>query len=285
MPLELVSHDDFLSALACARNVSLAAYCLGAPMRDALIAAAANGSKVSVVLDGAFPFDRTGVRAAANAALVEDLRAHGVMARIIGAKEAAHTKAAVIDDVAWLDDRNFPSSGPDTLVRDDDAADVAAVRDRICGGASGSARIAFTKGAALALEAGVLRHAPSGELGVATESFGYGNVYGILKRRAERGDHVRLLVDAREAAHGKDHEALAHLARAGVEVRVGDNNNNNNKLAVAGGQAWIGSANATHPSPEQSDWGLITQAAPAVALLHDRFESAWSDPRDRPFMA
>ncbi len=251
-------------------------------MRDALIAAAANGSQVSVVLDGAFPFDSTGARARANAQLAADLRADGVAARITGANEAAHTKAAVIDDVAWLNDRNFPSSGPDTLVRDDEAADVAAVRDRISGGTSNSDRIAFTKGAALALEARVLADAPPGELEVATENFGYGTVYGILKRRAEGGDHIRLLVDAREAARGKDREALAHLARAGVEVRV---RNDNDKIALAGRQAWIGSANPTHPLPEQSDWGLITQASRAVALLHHRFETAWSDPHDRPFIA
>jgi len=282
MPLELASHTDFLSALADARNVSLAAFCLGAPMRDALIAAAAHGGTVNVVLDGAFPFDPTGARAAANARMAENLRAHGVKARITGVDEATHTKAAVTDGVAWLDDRNFPSSGPDTLVRDDEAADVAVVCDRIAGGQSTSERIAFTKGAALALEARVLMQSPAGELDVATENFGYGAVYGILKRRAEGGDHIRLLADEREAARGQDHQALAHLQAAGVDVRL---RHDDDKVALAGGQAWIGSANPTFPLPEQSDWGLITQAAPAVARLHDRFEAAWNDPHDRPFIA
>lgn len=251
-------------------------------MREALITAAEQGAKVDVVLDGAFPFDRSGVRAAANARLAKDLRAHGIDARITGAKEAAHTKAAVVDDVAWLDDRNFPSSGADTLVRDDEAADVAAVSNRIAGGAANSERIAFTKGEALALEARVLTQAPRGELDVATENFGYGTIYGILKRRAEGGNRVRLLVDEREAARGKDHEALAHLARVGVEVKV---RHDTDKVALGGAQAWIGSANPTYPSPEQSDWGLITKAAPAVGQLRQRFEVAWNDPHDRAFVA
>ncbi len=251
-------------------------------MRDALISAAAHGAKVDVVLDGVFPFDPTGTRAAANAHLAADLRAHGVKARVAGADEATHTKAAVTDDVAWLDDRNFPSSGTDILVRDDEAADVAAIQDRIAGDASSSERIAFTKGTALALEARVLTDAPPGELDVATENFGYGAIYGLLKRRAEGGDHIRLLGDEREAARGQDHQALAHLASAGVEIRL---RHDDDKIALAGMRAWIGSANATYPSPEQSDWGLITQATPAVALLHNRFEAAWNDPHDRPFIA
>lgn len=282
MPLQLSTHAEFLAALASARKISLAAYCLGNPMRQALMSAAAHGADVSILLDGAFPFDHTGARAAANAHLAADLRAHGIDVRVSGVEEPGHTKAAVVDDVAWLDDRNFPSLGPDTLVRDDETDDVAAVGNRIAGGTATSERIAFTKGEALALEARVLTQAPSGELDVATENFGYGTIYGILKRRAQNGDRVRLLVDAREAARGKDHEALVHLTCAGVEVRV---RHDTDKIALGGAQAWIGSANPTYPSPAQSDWGLVTQAGPAVAQLRQRFEVAWQDPHDQAFVA
>ncbi len=52
------------------------------------------------------------------------------------------------------------------------------------------------------------------------------------------------------------------------------------KLALTGGNAWLGSANATWLDPRtvnQSEWGVVTQDAAALTALRARFDAAWND--------
>ncbi len=168
------SHDAFLSALADARYVALSSYVLTQDLADRLIACADRGAEVHVRLSAHLVGDTTGRRTAAAARTVKRLLEHGVDAALTGEGDTApHLKAAAIDNAAWLDDRNFPRIGPDLIVRDDDPADVAAVRACLDGSSPGStARLTFTKATALAQEAGAIAAAPPGEIDVSTEDIG-----------------------------------------------------------------------------------------------------------------
>ena len=96
-----------------------------------------------------------------------------------------------------------------------------------------------------------------------------------LTARRARGDRVRLIVAAlEERSKGSNAEraALARLAQAGVEVRVGTSGE---KIALDGENGWLGSANATRGLADQIDWGIITQGA-MTAALREKFEQNWS---------
>ena len=275
--IELSSHDAFLAALSRARRIDLSAYCLGPPILRALEEAADGGARVTVRLESDLAGDRSGARAAANARAVRDLAAHGAHAMLAEDDARIHAKAAIVDGVAWLDDRNFPASGPNLIVRDTDAGDVAAVRQKLAGETPSGGRLCLTKTAALAIEVATIAGAPPGEIDVESESFNGGTISHELTVRAAAGDHVRLLVDAREARGRREARALANLAKRGVEIRLCGGGVD--KMAVCGDRAWIGSANATFPDPRtalQSDWGLATLSAGAVGALRERFEASWS---------
>jgi hypothetical protein len=197
-----------------------------------------------------------------------------------------HMKAAVVDGIAWLDDRNWTGEGRETILRDSAADDVAAVGDALRGGRGAAEHLRTAKAGAEELETGLIRAAGPAPLAVESESFGNGTVYFALLARARAGFPTQLLVAGREAAGpGKSGEAersrLAKLAGLGVEVRTGVSGGADfdEKLAVAGAAGWIGSANATYargPAGDQRDWGLATTDPPLVDALRAAFEANWS---------
>jgi phosphatidylserine/phosphatidylglycerophosphate/cardiolipin synthase-like enzyme len=277
--VQTVALGGFVAALQGAARIDLCAYILppGA-VRAALVAAAGRGAAVRVRL-AAEPFhDARGALHRANAAAVQALRAAGADAALAEPAAAPlHLKAAVVDGVAWLDDRNW-AGAQSTVIRDDDPADVAVVREALAGRPAADDHLATTKAGAEALELAAIAAAGSGPVAVATESFGGGAVAGALMARARAGEPTRLLVCGRARSTGED-TLLRHLAAAGVEVRTGSTAE---KLAVGADAAWVGSANATYagsPYGAERDWGMLVRDRPAVDALRAAFEGDWQTAR------
>ncbi len=258
-----------MAALEGSRDVSLVAYMLPkGQVLDALCRAAHAGAHVRVRLEGDIYKDDGGVDAV-NRAAVAALRAGGADASIVHPDDASkdamvHAKAAVVDGALFLDDRNWPDDGEDTIVRAD------SVRD-------GS--IAWTKRESLASEAKLLEAGQRGDDAmVESESFGASNrVFDTLDRLARDGAHVRLLVCARDLQENvRERKALEKLLADGVAVRT---TRDAEKFAVLNGaRAWIGSANATaaFAEPDQSDWGARTDAPDIVSHLRSAFDARWA---------
>jgi phosphatidylserine/phosphatidylglycerophosphate/cardiolipin synthase-like enzyme len=265
MNIALVSTADFVAALHSARHIELSSYTLhpGAVL-GALDAAAKRGADVHVRLDG----EPLGAKLRIdNAAAVAELRAAGADARLTGEDEPQmHMKAAIVDGVTWLDDRNWAGTSNERIVRVDDPRAVAT-----------------TKSDALELEASVIANAGTDELDVESESFGTGAIYSALLKRAEAHFPTRLIVAGREVAEPRnvaERTCLAHLAALGVDVRVGNARAHdlNDKLAISSNNAWVGSANATYsggPMGEQSDWGVASHDSQLVNGLRSAFEANW----------
>jgi len=254
--LSLASNADALAAIGSARSVAFSSYMLhpGAVF-DALDAAARRGASVVVRVE-ASPY-RAGSLARLNARMVDRLRRDGADARAEG---GVHTKALTADGVAYYDDANWLEHGGDTIVRDTDAADPA---------------VATTKGAALASELRLIEGARAGDsIDIETESFGNGPISGALERAARRGVRVRMLVSKRElGGNGREAATIADLVRAGAGVRATDATE---KFALAGSDAWVGSANATYGAFEQSDWGVVTDDAEIREHCAQAFAGRWS---------
>ena len=225
------------------------------PVADALAAAAARGAHVRVRLEAAPLGAADSDLARANRHCVTQLRAQGVDASLADGRDGVvHAKVALMDGVAWLDDRNFPSRGPDLIVRDDDPDDAAAIADALAGLPAHDGRVTLDKSASLELEARALTGGTPPALDVSTESFGDGPIERVLRDAIARGAHVRLILAARELCQGKPQELLALAHVAGAEIRVREDVD---KLAVTPTYAWTGSANAT-ASPDwnpQREWG------------------------------
>jgi hypothetical protein len=213
------------------------------------------------------------------------LRAAGARAETTAPGEPVlHMKAALVDGVAWLDDRNWAAGGAERVVRDSDADDVAAVAAALTGAPGSDGHLATTKAGAQRLEADVIAGAGAGPLCVESESFGNGPIYAALLRRAEAHLPTRLLVAGREVAEPGNRLERAHLTRLaalGVGVRTGDARHGDldEKLAVAPGDAWVGSANATYArgaAGAQREWGLATRIPAVREGLRAAFERNWS---------
>jgi hypothetical protein len=279
----------FTRTLASAQQIALTAYTLReGPVLDALLAAARRGAEVSVRLERDPLDDAAGTLHAANAATLAKLRGAGATAEATKPGEPVlHLKAAVVDGVAWLDDRNWASGGAERILRDTDADDVAAVTSAVAGGPGADRHLATTKSGAQRLEGDVIAKAGSAPLVLESESFGNGTIYNALLHRAEAHLFTRLIVAGREAGQAGSHTERAHLARLaalGVEVRVGNPKHNDldEKLAVAGDGAWVGSANATYARGTygaQRDWGMATRDSAIVDGLRSAFERNWSAAR------
>lgn len=246
----------------------------------ALEAAAQRGAHVVVRLEQKPAHDAAGALARQNERTVKELKSFGADAALV---PNVHIKAAICDGAAYLDERNFPATGPDTIVRDDTASDVTALGATIEGqGSSASTSICTTKRSALAAETVLLRDAKNVHcVQIQTETFGASSgVYGALRALAESGVHCELSV----ATHGLDQKesiALSAMQRAGVQVRVGGSDE---KMALVDGKtAWLGSANATSPYDDLSDWGLQTSDGAIVAQLDRHFEANWKNAK--PFTA
>ncbi|HXP92267.1 MAG TPA: hypothetical protein VN905_02240 [Candidatus Binatia bacterium] len=267
--------DELFAAIGSARSISLSSYILH-PGRlvEALEAAGDRGADVSVRLEAA-PLDPSGSLAATNLKVAEELRAHHVAAELT----QTHLKAAVIDGETFLDDRNWAEHGPSTLIADSEPDDVGVVRAGIEGKVASDPHLWTRKGDALNAEAQLLLDAGSERIEVESESFGFGAVEQALAAKARDGDDVRLLVGARDATNPREASALKRLAAAGVHIRVAPFAE---KIAVAGQQAWVGSANAGIFPSDMVDWGMRTQIPALVDALRARFEDNWSSPKAHP---
>lgn len=264
-----------------ARSVLLTAYTLRpGSMLDAVEEAARRGARVTVRLEGSPYADPTGALTANNKRIVRELRRLGADAKVVDTNArngpALHMKAAVCDGVAYLDDRNWPNSG-DTIVRDDFAADIAAIRSAaLFGRADHTPEFSTSKRDALWAERRLLAGAGRAKrVDVESESFGAGSgVYGELKQLATSGVSCRLIVSRRDL-NDKSRRALTALAQSGVAVRISDSDE---KMAVVdGARGWIGSANATSAfaNGDQIDWGLRTDAPDVLHHLSRRFAATW----------
>lgn len=256
--LSLTSTGAMIDSFAGARDVAVEAYTLRGQIVYALERAARGGTHVTVRLEAHPNRDRKGALRSYNAKVAGDLRAAGAIARL---QDGLHAKAVAVDDTLYLDERNW--NRDDVVLRDDDPADWPT--------------IPTMKDAALAKEAQLLARARKADgVIVESESFGTGNpVYSALKALGCAGAAPRLLVSQRDL-HGSRRElaALEKLASNGVCVRVCADSM---KAAVAGGDAWLGSANATYCGDgfNMSDWGLCTADRAIVDTVRARLESKW----------
>ncbi len=280
--VSLAAPGELLAAIATAKSVALCAYVLppGNAVARALEAAADRGASVSVTLDDSPYFGARWKDAPApdpNLGSAAALRAHGVTVRLSQPPEPSmHLKAAVIDGRAFLDDRNWATSGHSTIVETRDGEAVAAIADAIAERPRSQSDLALQKSAALALEAATIRGGSGDRVDVVTESFGASDISAALAERARAGATVRLAVDARVLAgdvHGRERAAIARLAASGVEVRA---LNTAEKFAVAGDRVWLGSANATVGDGAMLDWGIRSADARLGGTLEAAFEVAWS---------
>ena len=247
-------------------------------MVRALEGAARRGARVSVRLEGQPYADARGEMARGNRAVAKELRGFGASVTLAGARaEPVHMKAVLVDGIAYLDDRNFPSGGRDTIVATSDVQDVALVKAALDGNSGADGHLATEKAEALEFEATAIRDGPGDRVDVESEGFGFSPVSKALRERALGGAHVRLLVAAQELRHPgtEERRALAQLLDAGVTVRVGTTNE---KLCVAGDRGWVGSANATFPEPIL-DWGMDVRSASVVDVLRTAFERNWDEAR------
>lgn len=289
MSIELASVAAFVAAVGGARSVDFAAYTLGSGItRDALLAAAQAGAHVRVRLERDPFADAAGGLQQANARVIDELARAGADAALTppGAP-MLHMKAALIDGVAWLDDRNWANAGPQTVVRDDDPADVVAVDAALRGvTAVPAGALRTTKAGAQELQVALIRTAGDQPVCLETESFGNGAVYSALLARARAGEPTRLLVAGREAAEPgprglREVRRLKRLAALGVAVRTSGSRGTelDEKLTVTPMAAWVGSANATYAcglAGDQRDWGMRTDQMPLVDGLRAAFERNWS---------
>jgi hypothetical protein len=267
--LTLASPTQVAARIAQADEIAFGSYFIPHAMREALVAAARRGAHVDVTLEETPYEDRTGGLGRLNAASAAALRAAGADVHLVsGDAPPYHIKAAVCDGVAYLNDRNWPAQGG-TIVADDDAADVALVREAIAGRGGADETLATRKDVAVQREAALIDGAGSAPVVVATESFGAGAISAALRRHAGLGAPTTLIVNQRQA----NPALLAGLERAGIVVR---NSVANEKLVLAGDAVWLGSANATFAGGKdagQTDWGLVTRDRELVAAVRERLSA------------
>ncbi len=294
------SLDGLAGAIAHARRVELSAWMLGSDRLVGALEDAAHGrARVDVMLERE-PYApvRADAQALArrNAARARELRAHHVRVHLVESRGAPlHLKAALVDGVAYLDDRNWAEHGAQTIVRSNRKSDVAAVEAALANAAGDAASpkysapeggrgLALRKDRALRLEADLIARAPEGSLvRCASEWLLPGSIVTkALLARAAAGERVEVLVDecnpaAKDAR--REFAALARLRDAGAEVRVG---RTTEKLCIAGDAGWVGSANATPGFLATVDWGLTSRARAIVSALAQRFDRAWDSARQIP---
>lgn len=286
--IRTASTSELVSAIEHGHSVLLSAYVLRpGHLLDGLEAAARRGARVTVRLEGR-PYAGSDTAeadrlAAQNQRAVAELRADGGDAGLVDTGDAdgppLHLKAAVCDGVAYLDDRNWPGDGADTILRDDFHRDVAAIEGALLQHPAPQPEYFWTsKAQALAGETRLLYGAQDAHnVDVESESFGRDGAYGALKTLAAQGVHCRLLVSGRDV-NPKTRQALEALRSDGVQVRVGDFDE---KMAVVDdARAWTGSANATYGYQRQLDWGVRTDAPDVVRALESHFSAHWADSTD-----
>ena len=273
------STAGMLAALRSARRVTFAAYVLHpGPVEAALAAAARRGARVSVRLDG-YLWGGTPAMARENREAIQTLRRAHADARLVHRRDGdgpgLHVKAAVCDGTAFLDDCNWNLSG-DTVVRDDCASHVRAVRAAALGRESAPAGVMrFDKAGALEQLAQVLHRASSGTVCFESEWLHPCAVSGALRELAARSIACRVLVSARAAkSDAKTQREIASLERAGVQVRA---TASGEKIALAAGRGWVGSADATsaYADGDRIEWSLATSDSRILGTLRAHFNAHW----------
>ncbi|MBV8689919.1 MAG: phosphatidylserine/phosphatidylglycerophosphate/cardiolipin synthase family protein [Candidatus Eremiobacteraeota bacterium] len=259
------------------RAIEFSAYILrSGQIVQALQNTVKHGAHVRVQLE-AHPYaDSDGKLAKINRDAVSKLRRAGVHAQLadVSGQRGMHMKAAIVDGMAFLDDRNWPADRRNIVIADDDRGDVHALREALHGKATPGGALALTKGRALARETTVLLSAKQtrDRVSVETESLTAGTApYAAMKALARSGRCVRLLICSDDLRPAAIYAARA-LLRAGVDVRL---THAAEKIAVAGSRAWVGSANATYGQAQQTDWGLCLHSRRICKQLQVRFDSTW----------
>ena len=223
--IALCDRPAVLGAIDRARAVSLAAYILPPSVTAHLAAAARRGARVELALTrypvGATQAERWAL-ADANRAAVEAVRRAGGHAVLASPRDPLHLKGVLIDRrTAFLDDRNWADDGAQTIVRDDDPADVAVVRAALERRPAGNAHLQTVKPRSLALERSAIAAAGAEPLEVESESFGIGPIYDELVLRAAAKAPTRLLVAQRELAEARARaQRLALDAKARVQAEA-----------------------------------------------------------------
>ena len=282
--IALSSASEVLRAIDGAHDVCLASYILRpGRVAEALARAARRGAHVAVQLEARPYKDARGRLARANAELACQLRRSGATVMLVDSARSPapplHTKAAIVDGVAFFDDRNWNAANPGVILRDDSQVHVRALRASLAAGRPvRSPGFAIDKRAALALEQTILAGART-SVALSTESFGRSSVvFQQLRRLAARGVRCRLVVNRTERSK-QARAAIAALERAGVDVRA---TGTNEKFCVSDGtRAWIGSANATslYFDATQREWALRVRSPEIIAALERRFDAYWSGAR------
>jgi hypothetical protein len=269
----MIDDSQWQSILGAAHTVQLSSYILGSHTQSLLEAAARSGAQVHVILSGIATGAHADQLQQRNQNAIAELQAAGIDATL--SSTVLHIKAAVIDDVAYLDDANWRATG-DLIVQDRRSHDVARV-ERMFETATpargnSSSGLAMAKGTALVGESDLLRES-GGSIDVQTETIGPCEATRLLAQLAD-GHAVRVVVS--RAAYEND-TAMQREARilqsAGVEIRT---SNAVDKYAVVGDRAWIGSANMTSELPKMLDWGLTLSARVSVHAIEARFQNAWN---------
>jgi phosphatidylserine/phosphatidylglycerophosphate/cardiolipin synthase-like enzyme len=265
--VSLSSVPALLERIGSARDVAFGAYFLQhGRVRDALVAAAQRGAHVAVTLQ-ADPY-RNPFGARANAETARVLRAAGASVTLLdSAKAPFHLKAAACDGVAFLDDRNWTLRGPEIVVADDDARDVALVREALHGRGGADAGLATRKDDALRREVDLIDRAGRKPVVVETERVATSPLTDALRRHARSGAPATLVVGRTKVHSRTERSALTKLAHDGVRICEGGVNE---KLALAGDTAWIGSGNATGiggRGAAQLEWGMVTQDKAIVGAV------------------
>jgi hypothetical protein len=283
MRVGLAAHSTFVRALDGASSIVFGSYSLAShgSVARALERAGGRGAAVSVTLEGEpFPGADGDALSRANQSVARDLREHGVRVRLAGpADERFHLKAATVDGKAYLDDRNWPDDGGDTIVATSAPSGVAAVASALEGHPASNGALATEKAPALRLEADAIANASGERIDVETESFGGCAVTAALRARATAGTHVRLIISAVAYARStpREHSEVAHLAAAGIAIRLG---RSAEKLCIGGDRGWVGSANASYSPGPMFDWGLPTHDRAVLDGLARSFARDWQ--RARP---
>jgi phosphatidylserine/phosphatidylglycerophosphate/cardiolipin synthase-like enzyme len=285
--IALSSTDEMLTAMSHAKHIALTAYTLPTGrVLDGLINAAKQGADVHVRLEGLIYHDN-GTVANANHEAAAQLNDAGAKADFYHSdpadgKAMLHMKSAIVDNEVFLDDRNWPDDGRDTILRDTFPADIALVRGAQDGQTPwGNGLFAVGKRDALYVESRVLENAKAGDdVIVETESFGASYPYSKLEQDAVAGAHVRVLVNARDLkGSAKEAKSIERLMKNGAEVRLCDDDE---KFAVVNGsRGYVGSANlsAVYKGPDQIDWGLRTDDRDILAHVSCVFDQRWKSAR------
>jgi hypothetical protein len=262
-----------LARIRTARDIAFGTYFLTpGVVRDALAEAAHHGAHVEVTAQSV-PFHDNGARKHMTAASAKLLRDAGAQVTLLDSRRTPfHLKAAVVDGVAYLDDRNWTQDGREIVLADDDPKDVALVEQALAGHGDANAALATRKDEALARELQVIASSEHAPVVLETETLGQTPLSAALRRHAKTAP-TTLIVGRGMMRTPRQRALLEGLRRDGVDVRE---RGVNQKLALGGGVAWIGSANATVTLDEtaraQVEWGLLTRDAALVGAVRTALE-------------